>query len=124
MAGGVLEGACPGHNFTVASIPPTSRSRRLQLCTVVVDSLVCVAVFAGRPKRRGWLVPQQLRQLGDVAAIRRASSRVISRVAARRPGSSAKLYISDRQGNQVQLTDRDGVPLPGEGNRRAHARTE
>jgi hypothetical protein len=63
VAGGELEGACPGHNFTLASIPPTLRSRRLKLCTVVVDSLVCVAVFAGRSERRGWLVLQQLRQL-------------------------------------------------------------
>jgi hypothetical protein len=57
VAGGVLEEACPGRNFTVASIPPTSCSRRLQLCTVVVDYLVCVAVFAGRVERRGWLMP-------------------------------------------------------------------
>ena len=38
----------------------------LKLCTAVVDSLVCVAVFAGRSERRGWLVLQQLRQLGEV----------------------------------------------------------
>ena len=48
MAGGVREGACPGHNFTIAPIPPTSRSRRLQPCTAVVDALVNVAIFAGR----------------------------------------------------------------------------
>ena len=89
MAGGVLEGACPGHNFTVASIPPTSRSRRLELCTVVVDSLVCVAVFAGRPKRRGWLVPQQLRQLGDVGG---DPPRIVARHQSRRrsPGCQVK----------------------------------
>jgi len=51
VAGGELEGACPGHNFTVAPIPPTLRSRRLKLCTAVVDSLVCVAVFAGLDPR-------------------------------------------------------------------------
>jgi len=36
------------------------------VCAAVVDSPVCVAVFAGRAKRRGWLVPQQLRELGDI----------------------------------------------------------
>jgi len=33
----------------------------LQLCAAVGDSPVCVAVFAERAERRGWLVPQQLR---------------------------------------------------------------
>jgi hypothetical protein len=63
------EGAgAPGHTSLIAPIPPTSRSRRLQLCAAVVDSPVCVAVFAGRAVRRGWLVPQQLRELGDVGS--------------------------------------------------------
>jgi hypothetical protein len=30
VAGGELEGACPGHNFTIARIFPTSRARQLQ----------------------------------------------------------------------------------------------
>ena len=87
MAGGVLEGACPGHNFTVARIPPTLRSRQLQLCTAVVDSLVCVAVFAGRLSDAVELVPQQPRQLRN---IRRNPPRLVecsSFAAARRPGS-------------------------------------
>jgi hypothetical protein len=59
------EGAgAPGHASLIAPILPTSCSRRLQLCAAVLDDLVCVAVFGGRG--RGWLLPQQLRQLGDV----------------------------------------------------------
>jgi hypothetical protein len=42
VAGGVREGACPGHNFTIAPIPPTPRSGRLQLCTASHAPLACV----------------------------------------------------------------------------------
>jgi len=69
-------------------------------------------------------VPQQLRQLGGVAAIRRASSRVISRVAARRPGSSAKLYISEGQAGQSGSAYRPWRRSAAWGRQQAHARTE
>ena len=68
MAGNVaVRGAgAPGHTSLITPIPPTSRSRRLQYAPPLLTLPVCVAVFAGRAKRCGWLVPQQLRELGDI----------------------------------------------------------
>ena len=68
MAGDAAWGAgAPGHTSLIAPIPPTSRSRRLQLCAAVVDSPVCVAVFAGRP---GNAVGQCGSNAGSLAALR------------------------------------------------------
>jgi hypothetical protein len=90
VAGGVREGACPGHTFTIDPISPTSRSRRLQLCAAANDSLVCVAVFAGVLNDAVAYCRSRSGSLAIFPAIRCASSRVSSFAAARRPDSSSK----------------------------------
>ena len=68
MAGDVaVRGAgAPGHTSLITPIPPTSRSRRLQYARPLLTLRFALQFLQGRAKRRGWLVPQQLRELGDI----------------------------------------------------------